>query len=130
MPVWLLDTVALIDWFCGRTGVKPYFEEILDDRADGAFSTISEIELWQGLRPGEERRHEDMLRLLDRVPLDGAIARRAGELRRSVGLKKLLLPDAAIAASAELTGRTLVTRNTRDFERLRDSVPIEFYGRG
>lgn len=45
------------------------------------------------------------------------------------GLKKLLLPDAAIAATAELTGRTLVTRNTRDFVRLQDSVAIEFYAR-
>jgi predicted nucleic acid-binding protein len=130
MPDWLLDSVVLIDWYCGRSGVTPYFEQILDGPSPGAFSTVSEIELWQGLRPGEETGHEAMLSLLERVPLDRAIARRAGELRREIGLETLSLPDAAIAASAELTGRTLLTRNTRDFARLRDKLLIEFYDKG
>lgn len=127
MPAWLLDSVALIDWFCGRRGVVPYFEEILAGESQGAFSTVSEIELWQGLRPGEEADHEAMLALLERVPLDRSIARRAGELRRETGLDKLSLPDAAIAASAELTGRTLITRNARDFEQLGGVISVEIY---
>lgn len=130
MPAWLLDSVALIDWFCGRRGVAPYYEEIFEGGSQGAFSTVSEIELWQGLRPGEEEDHEAILALLDRVPLDRSIARRAGELRRQVGLDLLSLPDAAIAASAELTGRTLLTRNARDFERLRETLSIELYKKG
>ena len=60
-------------------------------------------------------------------PLDGAIARRAGQLRRQIGLERLSLPDAAIAASAELTGCTLLTRNRRDFEPLQARLDIEFY---
>lgn len=127
MPAWLLDSVALIDWFCGRRGVVPYFEEILAGESQGAFSTVSEIELWQGLRPGEEADHEAMLALLERVPLDRSIARRAGELRRETGLDKLSLPDAAIAASAELTGCTLLTRNARDFEQLGGVISVEIY---
>jgi predicted nucleic acid-binding protein len=127
MPAWLLDSVALIDWFCGRTGVRPYFEEILEDRAQAAFSTVSEIELWQGMRPGEEAAHQAMFALLERVPLDGAIARRAGDLRRTFGLGQLSLPDAAIAATAELTGRTLVTRNSSDFEALKGTISVDFY---
>lgn len=130
MPAWLLDSVALIDWFCGRRGIVPYFEAILEGESQGAFSTVSEIELWQGLRPGEEGNHEAMLSLLERVPLDRGIARRAGELRRETGLDLLSLPDAAIAASAELTGRTLLTRNARDFERLRDILSVELYEKG
>jgi len=93
----------------------------------GAFSTISELELWQGLRPGEEERHESLLSLLERVPLDGPVARRAGELRRQLGIELLSLPDAAIAASAQLTGRTLLTRNRRDFSPLQQTLSIEFY---
>lgn len=127
MPAWLLDSTALIDWYCGRRGVALYFEEIFEGHSEGAFSTISELELWQGLRPGEEDGHEAMLSLLERVPLDRSIARRAGELRRKVGLDKLSLPDAAILASAELTGRTLVTRNSRDFDSLLDDHAIELY---
>jgi len=127
MPAWLLDTVALIDYYCGRRGVVPYLERILDGQATGAFSTITELELWQGLRPGEEERHEALLALLERVPLDAAIARRAGRLRQQIGLERLSLPDAAIAASAALTGCTLLTRNVRDLERLCDQIDIEFY---
>jgi len=127
MPAWMLDTVALIDYYHGRPGVLPYLEAILEERATGAFSTITELELWQGIRPGEEERHEALLTLLERVPLDGAIARRAGQLRRQFGLDRLTLPDAVVAASAELAGCTLLTRNTRDFEALADILAVEFY---
>jgi predicted nucleic acid-binding protein len=130
MPAWMLDSVALIDYYHGRSGVSSYIEMILDGQATGAFSTITELELWQGIRVGEEERHEALLALLERVPLDRAIARRAGRLRRQIGLDRLSLPDAAIAASAELTGRTLLTRNTRDFEALTDLIAIEFYPQG
>ena len=127
MPEWIFDTVALIDYFCGRPGARPYFEAILNKKATGAFSTISELELWQGLRPGEETRHEALLSLLERVPLSGDIARLAGDMRREVGLDRLSLPDAAIAATAAYLGRTLVTRNTRDFEQLKPRLALEFY---
>jgi predicted nucleic acid-binding protein len=59
--------------------------------------------------------------------LDGTIARRAGLLRQQVGLERLSLPDAAIAASAEQTGRRLLTRNRRDFQALQGTIEIEFY---
>jgi predicted nucleic acid-binding protein len=85
------------------------------------------LELWQGIRPGEEGRHEALLVLLERVPLDGAITRRAGQLRREFGLDRLSLLDAAIAASAELVGCTLLTRNTQDFEALGNVLAVEFY---
>ena len=127
MPAWMLDTVALIDYYHGRPGVLSYLEAILDGKTSGAFSTITELELWQGIRPGEEDRHEALLALLERVPLDGAIARRAGQLRQKVGLDRLSLPDAAIAASAELSGCTLLTRNTRDFQPLDELLAVEFY---
>lgn len=127
MPEWMFDTVVLIDYFCGRPGVLPYFEAILNKEATGAYSTISELELWQGLRPGEEDRHEALLSLLERVPLSGDIARLAGEMRHDVGLSKLSLPDAAIAATAAHLGRPLVTRNTRDFEQLKPRLALEFY---
>jgi len=127
MPEWVFDTVVLIDYFCGRPGARSYFEAILNKEASGAYSTISELELWQGLRPGEEERHEALLSLLERVPLSSDIARLAGEMRREIGLDKLSLPDAAIAATAAHLSRTLVTRNTRDFEQLKPRCAIEFY---
>jgi len=127
MPDWLFDTTALIDYYCGRPGIRPYFEAILQGQATGAFSTISELELWQGIRPGEEERHKALLALLIRIPLDGEIARLAGLLRQEVGLEKLSLPDAAIAATAIYTRRVLVSRNTHHFKLVAGKIPIEFY---
>ena len=43
------------------------------------------------------------------------------------GLERLSLPDAAIAASAERAGCTLLTRNSRDFGTLADLLAIKFY---
>jgi predicted nucleic acid-binding protein len=127
MPAWILDSVVLIDWFCGRQGVAPYVRRMIEGEEEGAFSTISEIELWQGLRPGEEEAHEALLGCLERIPLDRAVARRAGALRREHGLSNLSLPDAAIAATAAVTGRRLLTRNTKHFECLTETIAIEFY---
>jgi predicted nucleic acid-binding protein len=127
MPAWMLDTVSLIDYYHGRPGVTAYLESILDGQATGTFSTITELELWQGIRPGEEERHKALLALLERVPLDGPIARRAGQLRQHIGPDHLSLPDAAIAASAELSGCTLLTRNKRDFRPLQTLLSVEFY---
>jgi predicted nucleic acid-binding protein len=127
MPAWLLDSVALIDWYCGRRGVEPYVRRMLGGEESGAFSTLSEVELWQGLRPDEEARHQALLSLLERLPVDGAVARRAGRLRQERGLATLSLPDAVIAATAQLSGRTLLTRNTRDFAPLRGQLSVEFY---
>ena len=110
VPTWMLDTVALIDCYHGRSGIVPYLDAILQGTAAGAYSPVTELELWQGIRPGEEERHEALLALLKRVPLDSPIARRAGELRRIAGLSRLSLPDAAIAAKAELGGCKVVTR--------------------
>jgi predicted nucleic acid-binding protein len=40
---------------------------------------------------------------------------------------RLTLPDAAIAASAELTGCTLLTRNVRDLKAGAEMLSVEFY---
>ena len=44
-PVWILDSVVLIDWYCGRRGVTQYIQPIVSGTERGSFSTISEVEL-------------------------------------------------------------------------------------
>jgi predicted nucleic acid-binding protein len=129
MPDWVFDTSALIDYYRDLPGVRPYFDAVLERRMSAGFSTISEAELWQGLKPGEEERHEAVLALLERVPVDSAIARKAGGLRKQVGLANLTLPDAIIAATAAVLVAKLVTRNTKHFAAIEHLVMCEFYSK-
>ncbi len=56
---------------------------------------------------------EEFLRLFAMSEIDEEIARRAATLRHQ--RKSLKSPDAIILASAQVSGRILVTRNTKDF---------------
>jgi predicted nucleic acid-binding protein len=49
------------------------------------------------------------------LPVDRAVAERAGILRRTVSIRT---PDALIAATALVHDLALVTRNNHDFERV------------
>lgn len=91
-----------------------------------ALSSISIEELAYGIaraRVAERRRLAPWFEALLAVPaevlaVDERIARAAGELRAArerVG-RIVAQADMLIAATALVSGRTLVTRNTRDFE--------------
>lgn len=108
-------------------GAAVYFEPIFSGEVSGAFSVITEAELWEGLRSGEEEQHEAILLLLQRVDVGRDIARRAGELRRTFRTESLGMPDALIAATAEAVDATLVTRNRSHFEPLQPIITCEFY---
>lgn len=127
MPDYLLDTTVFVDHFRDAKGAEAYFEPIFDGEVSGAFSVITEAELWEGIRTGEEERHEAVLLLLERVDVDKDIARRAGELRRNFREQGLGMPDALIAATAEAVDATLVTRNTKHFQPLQPIITCEFY---
>jgi predicted nucleic acid-binding protein len=70
------------------------------------------MEVMTAARPGEEGALRLFLSNFVVLPITNEVAERAVVLRRE---QKLNLPDAIILATAETTGRRLVTRNTRDF---------------
>ena len=76
-------------------------------------SRLSWIEVMSKVRSDEEAAMERFFEDFRIEEVTLAIARRAAALR--FDRPKLKLPDAVIHASALLGGRTLVTRNTRDF---------------
>ena len=76
-------------------------------------SRMTWIEVMSGVPDNAATETEEFLRLFAMSEIDEEIARRAAALRHQ--RKLLKSPDAVILASAQVSGRILVTRNTKDF---------------
>ena len=107
MPV-LFDTNILIDYLRGI----PQARAEADRHSDRAVSIVSWMEVMAGSTPANEADARSFLLNFYTLPFDADVAERAFLLRRTNRVK---LPDAIIQATAEESGRILITRNTRDF---------------
>lgn len=113
-----LDTNVIIYFLKGEPLVVSYFhDEVFVGGRRPYIASITALELlcFSQLTHGEETSIEEFFGIVSVLPLDMQIAKIAASLRRTYRLKT---PDAAIAATALLTGSTLVTRNTKDFARI------------
>ncbi len=113
---YLLDTNILIYYFNGDLVVKPIFDEIKNNAAQGFYCPISWIELlcYSGLTEQEANLIREFLRKLNCVSLTESILDCATQIRRD----RVKLADALIAACALVQGYILVTRNVDDFKRI------------
>jgi len=107
LPV-LFDTNILIDYLIGREEARIECER----HADRAISIITWMEVMAGTTAEDEGRTRNFLLNFYSLPLTAEVAERAYQVRRD---RKIKLPDAIIQATAETSGRVVVTRNTRDF---------------
>jgi predicted nucleic acid-binding protein len=116
----LFDTNILIDHL---NGIKKATKE-LQRSDDLAISVITWIEVMTG---AQNKAQEAILRAFlsnfQSLPVTNAVAERAAENRR---VRKIKLPDAMILATAEAAGRTLVTRNVRDFPAGTSGVRVPY----
>lgn len=103
----LYDTDVLIDHLEGR---RP-----LPAGEDLAYSCISRAELYSWTA-ADEARIDTFLDPLEEIILDRGVAQEAGRIRRATRIK---LPDALVAAAALTTRRHLVTRNAKDFRKVK-----------
>lgn len=106
MARFLYDTDVIIDHLQGRRA--------LPADQDVAYSVVTRAELYAGA--STEDVIDSFLEPFNEIVVNGDVANEAGRLRRSTSIK---LPDALIAATAMLTRRTLVTRNARDFKKVK-----------
>ena len=81
----------------------------------GYYSVITRAELFAG-DERDEPAVRALLALHTEIAVDAIIAERAGRLRRTAMIR---MPDALVAATALERGLELVTRNRRDFDRIR-----------
>jgi len=109
----VLDTSVLVDHLRAVPAASDYLARL---EQPPACSEVTRIEVVQGLRSGERRAAEALFALIDWIPVDEAIARRAGELGRSWRRSHPVgVADLAIAATAEHIGTTVATRNLEHF---------------
>jgi predicted nucleic acid-binding protein len=104
----LFDTCILIDYLRG----VPQARVECARYSDRAISLISWMEVMAGATEKNEEDTRVFLLNFYAVPLTPEVAERAVAIRRE---RKIKLPDAIIQATAEVDGRILITRNTRDF---------------
>ena len=125
----LLDTNVVSEWVKPRPnpGVVTWLAEADEDSVFVSVITLAELRYGIERMPAGNRRkrlddwlcNELPLRFEDRVlPIDGATADTWGKLmaRREAAGRPMSVTDAFIAATVEVHGLTLVTRNGADFE--------------
>jgi predicted nucleic acid-binding protein len=104
----LVDTDVLIDHLRGHRAFEPGSDRVF-------CSVITRAELFGGTGTDEEAVRRLLAPLIE-IPIDRDLAEEAGRLRRTTGIA---LPDAVIAATARSLRVPLLTRNKRDFGRVR-----------
>lgn len=122
----ILDTTFLVDVLRGDAVVRDAIE-IVDEQDHVSVSTVTVMELWDGVRrvATSEREREATIRLLSEireVPFDGASARVAGDVaaRLAANGTPIESTDVMIAATAIARDVPVVTRNVDHFERVEE----------
>lgn len=119
-PSFMLDSSACIHVL---RGLVPF--DALPARNDTAISSIVAAELWTGVEKsrGLDRGGslEDFLRLFSIADFGSDDARRYAEIRADLERKRTLIGpmDLLIAAHALRLGASLITRNAREFKRVK-----------
>jgi predicted nucleic acid-binding protein len=103
----LVDTDVLVDHLRTGSGFDPSGHSV-------NYSVITRAELFAG-RGTDEAIVRRLLSPFRELPVDRAIAELAGRLRRETGVGSA---DALIAATALQHRLSVLTRNTRHFERV------------
>jgi hypothetical protein len=122
----LLDTNVLVYHVAGDPAATKFLDETIAGRSF-CLSILSVIEFlgWHGHTDKEFVECKELIELATILTVSKEVADKAIELRRS---KRIKLADAVIASTALVNNITLITRNIRDFKRIRDLQIINPFG--
>jgi len=112
----LIDTDIIIDFLRRRD----YARKLLENWADKgliAISALTHLEIYQGMKTGEEEATNALLDGLLSVIVDIPIARRAGRMLKELRLKGVTagIADSVIASTALQLGVPLLTNNIEHY---------------
>lgn len=112
----LVDSDIVIDVLRRRHYTRPLLERWAA-RGPLAVSVVTHLEVYQGMRPGEEEATGILLDGLVSIPVDAHLARQAGLLLREVRTRGFTLgiADALVAATALSLGVPLLTNNVEHY---------------
>lgn len=117
----LIDTDIFIDFLRGHKSAYDFFKKmIISDKVIVFSSIITEIELLSGKgceSLSKQNKIEDLLLLTNQVNIDHPIIIKATDFKRKYNLT---IPDAIISATTYRTKSLLVTRNVKDFKRIKE----------
>jgi len=118
----LFDTNILIDYLNGIAAAKSELDRYTD-RDDKAISVITWMEVLVGTTPETDNATRGFLAGFQSLAIDAPVASRSVEIRKT---HKIKLPDAVVWATAQVHGRILVTRNTKDFAEDEPGVRVPY----
>ena len=121
--MFVLDTNTVIDYFKGRGKVAERLLAV--PPREIALPAIVAYEVWVGVLGSQnakrrQSQYEQFLSVIEVIPFDSAISRRAAELRHTLERRGASIGplDTLIAGTALACGAALVTRNVKEFGRI------------
>lgn len=117
--MYTLDSNAVIYFLAGDTAVVSILTKLVSEGRYLYVPTVVRMEIFSkpDLSIEEYANISEFLRRVRSTELDNRIADLAADIRRLYNLKT---PDAIIAASAIHEGSILLTRNVRDFRKVKE----------
>jgi len=119
---YLLDTNAVLDFMGKKLPAKSqyFLSEIIDNEIN--ISAVNKIELL-GFSFVDQTLI-DFVSFAEVYPIDDETINQTIDLRKK---HKIKLPDAVIAATVIINGFTLITHNTKDFQKIAELQVIDSY---
>lgn len=120
----VIDSDILIDHLRGFETAENTIIKVRNKEVIGYISSVTEAELFAGEDVKLEKRKQELneiINLFTKIILNNEIAQKAGEFRRNYGVE---IPDAIIAATAFYQKCKVLTKNKKDFEKIKE-IEIE-----
>jgi predicted nucleic acid-binding protein len=114
-----LDTNCLIYYFKGEEKVIDLIQNLILERTPIFISIITKVEVlaYPEITPGEVKTFLEMMKNMILIEFDDKLTNLVVNIRRK---HKIKLPDAIIAATSLYTNSTLITRNIKDFSKIKE----------